>query len=176
MQALHLDAEQRYDSIRKSALRAVQNALADNNTSDITLRVIDQAALTASKVWETSAIRRVDWDWLASYPSFRFRHPKRFELAIWQGPRLISLSLGRPTYHGTAMRLDFVESQPVDQGKRPKTFRLVTAALQVYAELLGAREIRIMNPINDAVKQYYTSYGFTYHPKGDFLSKLISEV
>lgn len=171
MHALHKDAEQRYSSIRKSALAAVESSIHKSGSKDIRLRTFDQAALTASRLWSRSTTRRVDWDWFEGYSSFKFRHPKRFEMAIWSKNKLVSLSLGRPTYSGSAMRLDFVESMPFDLGDRPKTFRVVTASLQVYAEMLGAREIRIMSPINEAVKEYYSSFGFTYHSKGDYLSK-----
>lgn len=100
---------------------------------------------------------------------FKFRHPKRFEMALWQNDKLISLSLGRPTYAGTALRLDFVEASPKELGERVGTMTFVIAGLVAYAHLLKARQIRIMNPINETVRNHYASFGYTCEPKGDYL-------
>lgn len=50
-----------------------------------------------------------------------------------------------------------------------KVFQITLAAMNVYADALGAKELRIMNPINEEVKKYYESFGLTYVPKGDYL-------
>jgi len=161
----HLDAENRYHALRQLAISTIAGQLPAG--SGATLRLIDDAALKASQVWESSKTRLVDWDWFAYYPSFKYRHPKRFELAVWAGPTLISLSLGRPTYNATALRLDFIEASP--EQRSSKAFPIVIAAMATYAEALGAQEIRVMHPINDEVKNYYARFGLTYVAQGDYL-------
>jgi len=165
MLATHIDAERRYNEIRKTALRAVSSQLPSNTNLDF--RLIDKTALIESQKWNLSKKRLVNWDWLNSYGGFKFRYPKRFELALWQKNNLTSLSLGRPTYQGTSLRLDFIEGNP--DYREIKVFPLVMAAMTTYAEALGASELRVMNPINDDVKDYYQKFGLIYVAKGDYL-------
>ncbi len=93
---------------------------------------------------------------------------------MWHKNQLVSLSLGRPTYHGTSLRLDVIEGNP--EGREIKVFPAVVAAMAVYASALGADEIRVMNPINQIVKDYYSKQGFTFIAKGNYLYKKLSEL
>jgi hypothetical protein len=169
MLSTHIDAEQRYTAIRKSTLNVAQSKLVSRaEYSSLKLKLIDSSALSASAVWENISTRRVNWNWIDGYAAFKFRYPKRFELAIWSNNKLQSLTLGRPTYNGTALRLDYVEASP----SKDKDLRVVPAALFVmitYAEALGANELRIMNPINEEVKKYYESLGLIYVAIDDYL-------
>jgi len=165
MLATHIDAEKRYNELRKTALRVISGQIPSNNK--LNFRLIDKPALLESQKWNLSQKRLVKWDWFNSYGAFKYRYPKRFELALWQEQELASLSLGRPTYNGRSLRLDFIESNPENTGI--KVFPLVIAAMTTYAEALGANELRVMNPINDDVKQYYQKIGLIYVPKGDYL-------
>ncbi len=165
MLATHVDAEQRYEKLRKIALEAAQEGASNN----LKFRTITAAALNATKLWGRSPARRVEWDWLDGYGSFKFRYPKRFEMAIWHHNILISLSLGRPTYQGSALRLDFVEARPRDLGDRPSVFDEVLVAYGIYARMINAKQIRIMHPIGDDVKAYYETFGYRYVAKQDYL-------
>lgn len=173
MLATHLEAEQRYDLLRKQALQITTETIEAEGVRGVQLTTIDTEALTASKKWERSKIRRVDWDWVDGYGTFKFRHPKRFEMALWESRQLIGLSLGRPTYQGTALRLDFVEASPLDLGARPAIIEFVLLGYEVYARLLNAKQIRIMNPINQTVREYYEKFGYTYVDRGDYLFRSI---
>ena len=168
MLATHLDAEQRYSKLRTAALQTAQRTI-NNSGRSVRLTPIDSAALSASKGWDQSKSRKVDWDWFEGYSAFKFRYPKRFEVALWQTSKLIGLSMGRPTYHGTALRLDVVEGSPPDLGERPTVFDMILVACGIYARMINASEIRIMNPINDQVRAYYERYGYQYVAKKDYL-------
>jgi len=110
MLSTHIDAERRYDELRTVALRVVSSQIPSNISLDF--RLIDKTASLESQKWNLSQKRLVKWDWLNSYGAFKFRFPKRFELALWQKKELTSLSLGRPTYNGKSLRLDFIEGNP----------------------------------------------------------------
>lgn len=169
MLATHLEAEERYDSIRKITIGVAQRKLSQRpEYADLILEAFSGKALIASQSWRGSAKRRVDWDWIDGYFSFKFRYSKRFELAVWHKNSLISLTLGRPTYNGTALRLDFIEANPDNPGDI-RVFPVVLFAMMVYAEALGAAELRVMKPINEEVKKYYESVGLIYVEKGDYL-------
>jgi hypothetical protein len=169
MHATHLDAEKRYGYIREQALLAAMELLQESGTNDITLKHIDHLALDESKKWARSISRRKDWDWGEGYHAIRFRYPKRFEMAIWHCNNLIGLSMGRPTYYGTALRLDVVEAAPADMVSRPGIMEYILLGYSIYARLINAREVRIMNPVNSQVLDYYKSFGYTYVEHGDYL-------
>lgn len=112
MQSTPQHAESRYTSIRRAVLAEVNREFARSGKERLNAKLIDQLALNESKRWDLSACRRVDWDWLDGYRAFSFRYPKRFEMALWSSSELVSLSLGRPTFHGSKLRLDFIEANP----------------------------------------------------------------
>ena len=62
---------------------------------------------------------------------------------------------------------------PQKQISRPDPLFRVHVPYGIYARLINASQIRIMNPINEKVKSYYESFGYTYAPKGDFLFRNI---
>lgn len=168
MLATHKDAEERYTIIRKAVLDELNREFHSSNQNSIKAKLIDSAALAQSERWNLSSKRKVDWAWGEGYSTFKFRHPKRFEMALWHNNLLVSLSLGRPTYQGTKLRLDFIEGNP-DKPSSVKVFEPTFLAMVGYAQALGAKELRIMNPINGDVKRYYERFGFAYISKGDYL-------
>jgi hypothetical protein len=169
MLATHLDAEKRYSIIRKEALIAATEIIQRSNNKRMKLSEIDSNALIAFRAWKLSGIRVKDWDWVEGYNSFRFRYPKRFEMALWATNSLIGLSMGRPTYHGTALRLDVVEASPLDINERPSIFDSVLLAYGIYARLINAKQIRIMHPVNKEVRSYYERFSYRYVANGDYL-------
>jgi hypothetical protein len=171
MLATHLEAEQRYGILRNNALRASEQELR-LEYPELRLTTIDSAALQASRAWSELPGRRVNWDWRASMPAFRFRYPKRFEVAVWYRRQLNCLSIGRPTYAGTALRLDFIEGSPAK--REIAVFEVVLVAMFTYAKLLGADEIRVMHPLNDVVRNYYVLHDFSYVSQGDYLFRRLS--
>lgn len=169
MQATHRDAEERYTQIRKAVIDETNRQFLRNGQRNITAKLVDPAALGASKKWLNSARRRVDWDWVQGYSDFRFRYPKRFEMALWHQKSLAGLTLGRPTYTGARLRLDYIEGNP-DKSEDVQVFQPAFVAMAIYAQAIDADELRIMNPINKTVRQYYERFGFTYVARGDFLT------
>lgn len=160
----HENAEKRYTEIRLTTLKAVSRNYPSHLGLDF--RLVDELALTASKGWVEDQ-RRVDLDWVNGYPIFRFSHPKRFELALWQRGKLESLALGRPTSKCGGLRLDFLEASPPP--RTIQVFPVVYATMLAYAMALGVNEVRLVEPINEQVRQYYEKFGFTYVRKGDYL-------
>lgn len=100
----------------------------------------------------------MDWDWSFAN-SYSNVYPKSLDLSVWFGNTLCSLSLGRPTFKGTEMRLDFIERSPVDCPYAGEMFRVSLLAYEIYGELIGAKKLRIMEPMNKKLIEYYTSFG-----------------
>jgi hypothetical protein len=173
MLATHMDAESRYSKIRREALNAASEILMNGSGPNIRLTEITANALSESREWGNSKTRVKNWDWVEGYSVFKFRYPKRFEMALWESSKLVGLSMGRPTYQGTALRLDVVEASPLDLGDRPAIFEAVLLGYGIYARLINAKQIRIMNPVNERVKSYYERYNYKYVANGDYLFKEI---
>ncbi len=168
MLATHADAEQRYTILRREAVQATtRNLLSKYPNLDVSL--FDEKAKGAyyASRWEQNPSRQLDWEWFEAYSSFRFRYPKRFEAAIWSNGKLAGLALGRPTYGAGGLRIDFGERCPSYDGNMP-VFRVTATAAFVYANLIGATEVRCMNPVNERVRRYYVNHGFRYVANGDY--------
>ncbi|OZG72939.1 hypothetical protein BTA51_13340 [Hahella sp. CCB-MM4] len=170
MLATHMDAERRYGKIRQETLKAAESVIC-GDYPQLKLTTLDLATLRAADAWACHPCRRVDWDWMGSYGAIKFRYPKRFEAAVWYKEKLNGLSLGRPTYNGGSLRLDFVEASPLN--REIAIFDIIVVAMRTYADMLGAKELRIMHPINDRVKDYYASHGFTYVKSDNYLFRRI---
>ena len=59
------------------------------------------------------------------------------------------------------MRLDVVEGAPREHPLKRKIVEFSIATASVYADLIGAEQLRIMRPVNKAVISYYKEFGFT---------------
>jgi hypothetical protein len=103
---------------------------------------------------------RSKWSWMSMHNNYR-RHPKRFDIAVWQAGQLCGLSYGIPTKRKTKLRLELVEASPLnDNPLRSQVMTIVTSAAINYAMLLGADELRVMNPVNENVTSYYKKLGY----------------
>lgn len=164
MLASQLDAERRYSSYRAEVFRQVKSVLNYPDSQHITLADISTKALIQSRVWGDIPGRKVDFNWEIDCQIYRKRYPKRFELAIWYQNRLESLALGRPSYNGSRVRLELIERTAGNSFLKGRAFLITELSLIAYASLLGADEIRIMEPVNESVKNYYIARGYTYVP------------
>lgn len=167
MLATHLDAERRYDELRRLAIGIAQ----EQASPGIRFDTITAQALESAEDWFSAPDRLVGWHWKGGYEQFRFRHPKRFEITAWERGSLIGLSMGRPTYAGGNLRLDFIEARPASLGFRSPVFSEVELAYMVYAQILNAKQVRITNPINESVLSYYEGFGYRYESRGNYLFK-----
>lgn len=118
---------------------------------------------------EVVSSRRIVWDWDVARKQYH-AHPKRFELAVWyKNQQMCGASIGKPTRHGSKLRLDFLESAPQGTPLDGLITDIVITAGVAYARLIGATQLRIMKPINEQVKSYYLSKpGFSYDTRGNF--------
>ena len=150
------DLERRYGELRRQSIQMANQAL---RIPDTKLTLVDKTSYAAFACWQNHPSRLVDWDWPTSWHSWKMNYPKRFECATWKGSRLIGFAMGRPTYHATGLRLDYIEKSPAASESH---LDLTYLALYAYATLLGATHIKIMNPINKGVRDYYEQKGFKY--------------
>ena len=162
MLAEHQDAERRYEKFREMARDAIQKELPYADRSNIRLQKICPLALTQAKLWNEDPNRLVDWPWDSGYRDYSYRNPKRFELATWYDNTLSSLSLGRPSYGGSRLRLEFIESRPSSNSLKGRIVPITISVAELYANIIGADELRIIDPIDEKLIEYYSSFGYKY--------------
>ena len=121
----------------------------------ITLDGITNNCKKELRRWEKSGTRRVAWNWdhvIKKYKS----HPKRFELSIWHKELfLCGATIGKPTCSGGKLRLDFIEASPIISPLSGLVVDIILTAGTAYARAIGATELRIMHPVNEAVRKLY---------------------
>lgn len=176
MKVTHSQAEDHYELLREYARGIALDTLpisAKNSSGQLIvlknalqLDSIDFQAQLASKAWSSFPERRINWDWTEGVPEYAWRHPKRFELSIrYKHNILCGLSLGRPTWNGSKLRLDFIEASPERTPLTGLIADITVSAAEAYADAIGAVELRIMNPVNERVKKHYLSskHGFSFN-------------
>lgn len=162
MLATHRQVTLKYEEARKNARKIAEESLPQRLKGKLELKGVDQSALAAFSIWQNMPERKVDWDW--NFASrYCFRYPKAFDLSVWHGYSLCSLTLGSPTFKGAEMRLDFIEKTPLNCLFSGDMFRVSLLAYETYGSIIGANKIRIMEPTNKKLVDYHTSHGgFTY--------------
>lgn len=163
MQQSHKTTLTDYNILKADARSIAHSALPDYLKRATKLKEIDHSAIMASKLWSHDSDRKVEFDWTFSN-RYIYRHPKSFDLAIWVGNKLCTLALGRPSYSGTFMRLDFIEKAPTNCPFSSDMVPISILAYETYAKRIGAKQFRIIDPINDKVLRSYLQHGgFTHH-------------
>ena len=178
MKQPYTQVKSRYEILRQMAREVVHEDLASVMPnkygaailkSNISLDGLTFQCLKELRKWEKNGLRRVTWDWDTVQKKYR-AHPKRFELSIWHKELfLCSASIGKPTWSGSMLRLDFIEANPNGSPLTALITDINLLCYRVYAKTIGANQLRIMHPVNEKVRDHYLSKkGFSYNEKGNF--------
>lgn len=174
----YTEVKNRYEALRQVAREVAHDSLAPVlvgksgqavSKAHIELGGFDQKCEKALRVYQRSSHRRVSWDWDEVRKSYR-SEPKRFELAIWhRGYILCGASIGKPTWNGSKLRLDYIEANPEGSLLEGRTTDIALVAATAYARSIGAVQLRIMKPVNENVKNHYLSKpGFSFDERNNF--------
>jgi hypothetical protein len=167
-QPLH-DALARYNAMREAALTEAQLRLQVRLPKAIgplvRLSPLGEAALRA---WETEWVPRSGrpggWNWreqqlrLASTIS-------RFDVAIWSGPHLCGLAIGKPSKGPSHLAMQLLEGNPAEM--HPLKGFVAECAVEAginYARLLQKRQLRLIQPLPGALPTY-RRLGFKVEPE-----------
>ncbi|MFJ4348360.1 N-acetyltransferase [Pseudomonas sp. NPDC089401] len=98
------------------------------------------------------------WDEVSSW---KVHDPKGFDLSIWYGPELCGLCYASPRKSRLRIKVILLESKP-DKAHplKGEIASLALTAIDLYARMLGCREIEIQDPVH-AVRPLYEALGFT---------------
>jgi hypothetical protein len=145
----------------------VKIIFADRLQQPVWLTRIDYAALkTWSETWEPINKREPPnggWDWFYKRNYFykKYSARLRFEVAIWNDNELCGLSLGRVTRDDHNNSIHYAEGSP--RAGHPLTGNILDIILLTgteYARLLGKKNIRLVEPVENLIKVYEKRYKF----------------
>lgn len=161
MKASHKIAEEKYRNIRTISYEITMEELPYQDKNSILLSEITDSAIFSFNSLSRNLERKVDWDWKFGAQMYRNRYPNRFELAIWHNNTVCGLSLGRPSYNGTRVRLDFIERVLGANPLKGRVTPIAVTAYEVYARLIGASQVRIIKPAEELI-MYYSSLNYVF--------------
>lgn len=160
------EAQERYARIRHSAYRIVEKRIEARSSIPVHLADIDRHALAIRRrTWtypHWSGAGGWNWDKLAHSV---LRRPSGFPVAVWSGDRLLGLAVGRASRRrASGMRhtlsIHYVEAHPDPlHPLRRRVLRIVFNAAEEYGRLLGAKRLRLMDPLPELAPRY-RSMGF----------------
>jgi hypothetical protein len=157
-------ALQRYSILRQAAYRAAEAEARRNGLirSSFRFSEIDLAALHA---WR-STWRGIQpfgygaWDWEGLVRPI-WRRPSGFHLAIWSGADLCGLAVGRaskrrPSGDRHLLSVHFLEGNPDPRHPlKGQVADLAIACADSYGAALGARTLRLINPLPGLLRLYW---------------------
>jgi hypothetical protein len=115
---------------------------------------IDLAAIAASDAWEGSF-----YPW-ADVANWKLKDAKGFDLAIWYDQDLSGLCYATPRKSRLRIKIILLEGKPDPHHTlKGMIAPFALMAVELYARLLGCREIEIQHPEAGAV-DYYKALGF----------------
>lgn len=115
--------------------------------SSVALKGLDFRTFQKLVYWEESGQRVAQWDWSEVREKYK-SHPQRFEVSIWHSELfLCGACIDRPTWSGTKLRIDFIETNPLGSPLSGAIADIVILTGKIYAKAIGASQLRIMHPI-----------------------------
>lgn len=148
-----------YRSLRLRAYKNAEHAVLKRGIN-VTLTEIDLKAVQASYhggftwAWDDDNV------YLAS----------RFEVAVWEKSILTGLCRGKPIERNSKLCLEIVEAAPnLPSSNRSPLLPTINACVMIYARLIGAKEVHLMEPTSKSRIRLYERLGFKYVPAGNYL-------
>ncbi len=153
------EALARYDAMREAALADAQQRLQARISASlgipIELSLIDAKALQAwQEQWKPRPDRPGGWNWREQ----RLRLTStvsRFEVAIWSGPLLCGLAIGKPSKGSSHLAIQLLEGSPAEvHPLKGYVAECVAEAGISYARLLEKAQLRLIQPLPGALPTY----------------------
>lgn len=162
MNEAHAFAQDKYRQIKAQVLAEARHQLQAEKGALINVTHINDHAFVIAKQWESSPARHPDarWSWVNDVRRYKRADPAALDIAMWFSGVLCSLSIGKPTAHKNAMRMDVIEAAPYQSPLSQQVVATNLVIYQMYALAIGATQIRIMRPLNAKLVSYYQSYGY----------------
>lgn len=162
------------------ALREAVWSITQESWPHAEIRGIDNRTVKLADSWKDMRgdhlrSSRAAWDWEPEYKAYKNK-PKRYEMSVWVDDQLCGLCYGFASQHGSKVRMNLIEPTPVRPSPLGEAvFPILSFGATIYANLIEADEVWILDPVQGAV-DYYKSQGFSspeiYHGKRVGMKKL----
>jgi len=145
---------EKYNDLRNKVYAEIPKVI---NMPGVKLTPINSLALSAYLRWPNNDRLPPNggWDWSSWVKHYRKKHPKRFEAAIWFGGNLCGLLLGRMSGKNIHVRLEVLEgSTDINHPLKGRIAYISLSSIEMFGYILGAKESRIIDPVDGAVNSY----------------------
>jgi hypothetical protein len=156
-----VETVEHYAALRKKLYELVEREYAHLGVS---LREISIADAREGDSWvaEWGPGRAPTWSWLRMFNDYRSASgAKRFDVAVRVGGRLCGLCYGIPNKSRLVLRIHAVARAPTHNPLERSFFSLCLFAAATYASFIGSEEIALVNPVNEAIVEFYCRFGFS---------------
>ncbi|MGI9280771.1 MAG: hypothetical protein ACR2PX_14275 [Endozoicomonas sp.] len=148
-----------YQRIREDVWSITEESWPNATVKGISLRTAEIADSWKTLQGEGYRRSRGIWDWKKSFTGYQ-KKPKRFEMSIWAGDELCGLTYGSVSRNGSKICMNLIEATPVKPSPLGEgVFPILSFGATAYADLLGADEIWLLDPVLGAI-DYYKSQGY----------------
>lgn len=148
-----------YQELRNTLYEFIEDQFPSIRAHEITFRDAQQADQWPGEWLKTA--RAASWQWTRLYSDYRSNAGiKRFDLALYQGGRLLALCYGVPSQKKLILKLHALERAPGANALSGRVVSVVLFAASAYARLLGSNELWLCNPVSDTHTRLYQKSGF----------------
>lgn len=149
--------------------------------SSLSLKLIDKSALDKQEQWplELDYDKQIGWCWEKEVMRYRQNYMARIELAIWFGPELCGLMLGKASKGRLVVKVNFLQGSTDDN--HPLKGRVATISIrcaELFADAIEAEWVGIENPAEGLI-EHYEKLGFDkkdpYDPRSPALYRKLEE-
>ncbi len=125
-----------------------------------------------TKAVEASVTRGYTWAWDEDDNAHL---AARFEVAVWENADLTGMCRGKPIEDNRKLCLEIVEAAPnIPLAARQPVLPAISLCALVYAKLIGAAEVRLLEPTSLSRIRLYERLGYRYVAAGHYLVKEVT--
>jgi hypothetical protein len=151
------DNPKRYQIWRDNVYRM---ATEDYAAAGFSFREITREDISQADNWDKGRSENLATWWWRDYYDELHNIEERFDLAVQYGKELYALCYGISSGGDLILEIKVIQKNPRLKTGEIKALSIVLYAAELYADSLGAREIRICEPINEKLVQFYETFGY----------------
>lgn len=161
------EAHSRYQGYRDAAFHLTweEHAGRSENECDLHIKAIDRISILHAEANIAMKFCRSEggFPWRLIWDQVRTT-PRRFDVAIWDGPALCGLAVGMASRGKTNVTIKWLER--FDSGEnflKGEVAQIVFTAADHYAKIVGAQWLKVRDPL-PGTERLYNAMGFSVAP------------
>ena len=167
-----------HDELRNSLYELVTKEFA---SLGISLRSITYKDVQEADGWKTlwrKEDRAASWNWTDMYHNYQSRSgARRLDLAITKPNKLLGLCYGMLERNRLILKVHAMEANPQHRALAGHMLEITLFSARIYADINGASEIWLCDPVSPAHVRLYQGRGYTpYYDRFDRCTHLMRKI